>query len=89
MDALNEKAPDSLKADAPGQVPNDGTGVLALDPYLDPFKAALQSRFSKAQQWINDINTHEGGLEKFSRGYERFGFTVAPDHTITYREWAP
>ncbi|GAB1726485.1 hypothetical protein NU195Hw_g2411t1 [Hortaea werneckii] len=89
MDALNEKAPDSLKADAPGQVPNDGTGVLALDPYLDPFKGALQSRFAKAQKWINDINTHEGGLEKFSRGYERFGFTVAPDHTITYREWAP
>lgn len=28
-------------------------------------------------------------MEKFSRGYENFGFTVAKDGTITYREWAP
>lgn len=65
------------------------SGVVALDPWLEPYKPALRSRFSKAQQWIQTINDTEGGLDKFSRGYERFGFLVAPDGTITYREWAP
>lgn len=31
----------------------------------------------------------EGSLDSFSRGYERFGFTVTPEGCITYREWAP
>jgi 1,4-alpha-glucan branching enzyme len=38
-----------------------------MDGYLEPFKAALQSRFAKAQQWIKTIDETEGGLEKFSR----------------------
>lgn len=67
----------------------DGTAIVQLDSYLEPFKPSLKSRFSKAQKWLKDINDHEGGLEKFSRGYEKFGFTVAQDGTITYREWAP
>lgn len=28
-------------------------------------------------------------MEKFTRGYEKFGFNVTPDGTIVYREWAP
>lgn len=38
-----------------------------MDGYLEPFKDALKSRFSKAQQWIKKIDETEGGLEKFSR----------------------
>ena len=64
-------------------------GVIQLDPYLQDFAPALKSRYAKAQQWIKTINDTEGGLDKFSKGYERFGFTVAQDGTITYREWAP
>ena len=30
----------------------------------------------------------EGGIDKFSRGYERFGLTKQQDGII-YREWAP
>lgn len=63
--------------------------MVQLDPYLEPFKDALKSRYNKAQQWIKTIDQHEGGMEKFSRGYEKYGFLVAPDQTITYREWAP
>ena len=65
------------------------TGVIDLDPWLEPFRDPLKSRFSKAQDWIKKINDSEGGLEKFSRGYEKFGFTFAPNGDITYREWAP
>jgi 1,4-alpha-glucan branching enzyme len=38
-----------------------------MDGYLEPFKDALKSRFSKAQKWIQTIDETEGGLEKFSR----------------------
>ena len=34
------------------------------------------------------ITEAEGGLEKFSRGYERFGVKKTSDG-ISYREWAP
>ncbi|KAL9059153.1 MAG: hypothetical protein Q9162_001371 [Coniocarpon cinnabarinum] len=74
---------------ADSKIPSDGTGILQLDPWLDPFKDALQRRYAKAQDWLGQINAHEGGLEKFSRGYERFGFNVMPNGDIVYREWAP
>ncbi|PQP97998.1 1 4-alpha-glucan-branching enzyme 1 chloroplastic/amyloplastic isoform X3 [Prunus yedoensis var. nudiflora] len=35
-----------------------------------------------------EIDKYEGGLEVFSRGYEKFGFTRSAEG-ITYREWAP
>ncbi|XP_070035959.1 1,4-alpha-glucan-branching enzyme 2-2, chloroplastic/amyloplastic-like [Nicotiana tomentosiformis] len=34
------------------------------------------------------IDKYEGGLEAFSRGYEKKGFTRSATG-ITYREWAP
>jgi 1,4-alpha-glucan branching enzyme len=46
---------------------NSKSGVIKIDPWLEPFKADLQARFSKAQDWIKTINDTEGGLEKFSR----------------------
>jgi len=64
---LNAAAANSTQTEAPAQVPNDGTGIVQLDGYLEPFKDALKSRFSKAQQWIKAIDDTEGGLDKFSR----------------------
>ena len=64
-------------------------GLLQLDPWLEPFTGALKSRYSHAQNWLKTINETEGGLEKFSRGYEKFGFTVNDNGDVTYREWAP
>lgn len=43
------------------------TGIVQLDPWLEPFKPSLQSRYAKAQQWLKTINDTEGGLEKFTR----------------------
>ncbi|EZF73735.1 1,4-alpha-glucan-branching enzyme [Trichophyton soudanense CBS 452.61] len=67
----------------------DGTGVVDLDPWLEPFKDALRSRYKRATDWIRKIDETEGGLDKFSKGYEKFGFNVASNGDITYREWAP
>uniref|UniRef100_A0A8H7K291 1,4-alpha-glucan-branching enzyme n=1 Tax=Bionectria ochroleuca TaxID=29856 RepID=A0A8H7K291_BIOOC len=69
-------------------IPNDGTGVVKLDPWLEPFSDALRRRFSKTQEWIQTINDSEGGIDKFSKGFNHYGFTVN-DNTIVYREWAP
>lgn len=68
---------------------NASTGVIQLDPWLSPFKDSLRKRYSKAQDWITAINKSEGGLDKFSRGTEKFGFNVDKENNITYREWAP
>lgn len=90
MDPLNQASANSvLAAPASSTVAPDGTGIIEFDSYLEPFRGALKSRFAKAQQWIKDINQHEGGLEKFSRGYEKFGFTFSDNGDIVYREWAP
>ncbi|KAI9831241.1 MAG: 1,4-alpha-glucan-branching enzyme [Sarea resinae] len=71
------------------EMPTDGTGVVQLDPWLSPFKESLKSRYSHAQKWIQDLNESEGGLEAFSRGFEKFGLNVLGNGDITYREWAP
>ncbi|GME27791.1 alpha-glucan-branching enzyme protein [Neofusicoccum parvum] len=85
----NNASDNSVLGESAGNLPSDGTGIVSLDPWLSPFKDGLKSRYSKAQQWIKSIDEHEGGLEKFSRGYEKFGIHVNNDNSITYREWAP
>lgn len=64
-------------------------GVVQLDPWLSPFKDVLRSRYSHAQRWIQTIDDTEGGLEKFSRGWDKYGFTISENGDIVYREWAP
>ncbi|KAL7270556.1 alpha-1,4-glucan branching enzyme [Rhizina undulata] len=71
------------------EIANDGTGVLELDPWLTPWKDDLRSRFSRAQDWIKKLDDCEGGLDKFSKGYERYGINVQKNGDIVYREWAP
>lgn len=67
----------------------DGTGVIAGDPWLEPFAGALKERYSVYQKWANDVKASEGGLIKFSEGYRTFGFQVDEGQNVTYREWAP
>jgi 1,4-alpha-glucan branching enzyme len=38
---------------------------------------------------LNHINQHEGGLDKFTKGYEYYGVHRLPDNSIVVREWAP
>ncbi|EPE07479.1 glycoside hydrolase family 13 [Ophiostoma piceae UAMH 11346] len=71
------------------ELPQDGTGVIAVDPWLSPFKDALKRRFTKTNEWIKKIEETEGSLDKFSLGAETFGLNVDKDNSIVYREWAP
>ncbi|GHJ87900.1 hypothetical protein NliqN6_4302 [Naganishia liquefaciens] len=67
----------------------DGTGIIDLDPWLEPFKGAIQHRFSQYEGMKRQIEQSEGGYEKFSRGWEQRGFKVDGKGGVVYREWAP
>lgn len=58
-------------------IPNDGTGIVLQDPYLEPFKDALRTRYSHAQKWLRTIDEKEGGLEKFSKVMPRASLLAA------------
>jgi len=68
---------------------DDGTGVVKIDPWLEPYSGALRSRYKGFQKWVETLNQYEGGLAKFSQGYEKMGFIISSNGDITYREWAP
>ena len=66
----------------------DSKETVALDGYLEPFIPAITSRFKRFQKWRDNI-TSEGGLDNFSKGFNKFGFNVRPNGDVVYREWAP
>jgi hypothetical protein len=47
------------------------------------------TRYANYQKWVKDIEEHETGYDKFTRGFEIFGLNVQPNGDIIYREWAP
>ncbi|UZJ56056.1 hypothetical protein CBS101457_005376 [Exobasidium rhododendri] len=68
----------------------DGTRIISVDPWLEPFADALKSRYALYQKWSKTIQETEGGLENFSLGFNKMGFQVdSQTGTITYREYAP
>nr|XP_027236933.1 1,4-alpha-glucan-branching enzyme-like [Penaeus vannamei] len=63
--------------------------LFSLDPYIKPFEREIRRRYGCFKKLLSQITEAEGGLEKFSRGYETFGLHVNPDNSVTCREWAP
>lgn len=49
----------------------------------------LPQRYKKFTQLLSDIGENEGGIDKFSRGYESFGIHRSADGGIYCKEWAP
>jgi len=69
-------------------ITGDGMGILQHDNNLNAHRGHLGYRWSRYCELRGAIDANEGGLEKFSRGYEKMGFT-RDARGITYREWAP
>lgn len=68
----------------------DGTKVISLDPWLEPFAGSLRERYSVYKKWSDSIQKSEGGLDQFSKGYQNMGLIVdEKTQDVTYREWAP
>ncbi|CAI5528210.1 unnamed protein product [Closterium sp. Naga37s-1] len=68
--------------------PGEGKKIFETDEYLNAHRIHLEYRFGQYKKLRWEIDQHEGGLEKFSRGYEKFGFNRV-HNGIVYREWAP
>ncbi|KAL6841200.1 hypothetical protein ACP4OV_028973 [Aristida adscensionis] len=68
--------------------PGDGQRIYQIDPMLEGYRSHLDYRYSEYKRMRAAIDQHEGGLDAFSRGYEKMGFTRSAEG-ITYREWAP
>ncbi|XP_072981462.1 1,4-alpha-glucan-branching enzyme 1, chloroplastic/amyloplastic-like isoform X2 [Typha angustifolia] len=78
------------EVDRPRIVPPPGNGqkIYEIDPSLKDHRTHLDYRYSHYRKMRALIDQSEGGLDAFSRGYEKFGFIRSGDG-ITYREWAP
>ncbi|XP_029795004.1 1,4-alpha-glucan-branching enzyme isoform X2 [Suricata suricatta] len=63
--------------------------LLELDPYLKPFAPDFQRRYKRFNETLNNIGENEGGIDKFSRGYESFGVHRCADGGLYCKEWAP
>ncbi|KAB1221286.1 1,4-alpha-glucan-branching enzyme 1, chloroplastic/amyloplastic [Morella rubra] len=74
----------------PRTIPPPGTGqrIYKIDPLLNSYREHLDYRYGQYKRIRDAIDKCEGGLEAFSRGYEKFGFTRSATG-IMYREWAP
>lgn len=66
----------------------DGLGVVEGDPMLAEYEGHLRYRYNQFLTKKLAIDQHEGGLDSFSKGYEKFGFTKE-GNDIVYREWVP
>lgn len=72
--------------------PDDGTGLIALDPWLEPYADDLRARNQRFRDRLQGIVRAEGSLEQFARGHQYFGFTRGVHEGrpgVWYREWAP
>ncbi|KAF3779056.1 1-4-alpha-glucan-branching enzyme 1 [Nymphaea thermarum] len=67
---------------------SNGQRIYEIDPLLKAHRTHLDYRYSHYRRMRHLIDQNEGGLDAFSRGYEKFGFNRSADG-ITYREWAP
>jgi 1,4-alpha-glucan branching enzyme len=67
----------------------DPQTVLSIDGYLEPNIPAIMHRHEVFRKWKQTIDQHEGGYNDFTQGYLKFGFNVAKDAQVVYREWAP
>ena len=79
------------KAAAPKSV-EDGTALIALDPWLEPYAQQLRDRWTH-YQWVRSRIDETGGiLGPISKGHHFFGFNRGKQGSkagVWYREWAP
>ncbi len=61
---------------------------FGADPYLAPFKGALEQRQAHAAAWVRRLSPRGGRLADVAAGHEYFGLRREPDGWCI-REWAP
>jgi 1,4-alpha-glucan branching enzyme len=70
----------------------DGTGLIDLDPWLEPHAGALRRRYQHYQRVRERIVAAAGSVENFALAYKQLGFNRGAHDGrpgVWYREWAP
>ncbi len=71
---------------------DDGTGLIDIDPWLQPWENSLRHRTARYRGRLRDLESITGSLESFAQGHHYFGFirgTHKGASGLWYREWAP
>uniref|UniRef100_A0A915L7E3 Glycosyl hydrolase family 13 catalytic domain-containing protein n=1 Tax=Romanomermis culicivorax TaxID=13658 RepID=A0A915L7E3_ROMCU len=63
--------------------------LLKFDWYLVHFEREISRRYAVFKDYLDRIEQHEGGLDKFTKGYEYFGIKKLPNNGVKCYEWAP
>ena len=72
--------------------PSDGTGLIAEDPWLEPYAEKLRQRWRHYQKMRETLEQAGGLMATISQGHHYFGFNRGEKSGrkgIWYREWAP
>jgi 1,4-alpha-glucan branching enzyme len=70
----------------------DGTALIAVDPWLEPYADPLRTRFAHYQKARAQFEPHGGIMGQISQGHRFFGFNRGElwgKPGVWYREWAP
>ncbi|KAK6942641.1 Glycosyl hydrolase, family 13, catalytic domain [Dillenia turbinata] len=86
VDAGSDEMYETTKRSMPP--PGNGQRIYEIDPLLLGHCTHLDYRYGQYRRLRDEIDRYEGGLDAFSRGYEKLGFQRSATG-ITYREWAP
>jgi 1,4-alpha-glucan branching enzyme len=74
------------------QTQPDGTGLVAVDPWLKPYADRLRQRYQRYQAARDRISVVSGSLLDFARGHQYFGLNRGAHDGqpgVWFREWAP
>jgi 1,4-alpha-glucan branching enzyme len=70
----------------------DGTALIDVDPWLEPYADKLRRRYSYLQRVRKQFDATGGLLGQVSQGHHYFGFNRGElwgKPGVWYREWAP
>jgi 1,4-alpha-glucan branching enzyme len=70
----------------------EGAGLVAIDPWLEPHRAALVDRYNRYRGALRKFDATGGLLGEISKGHHHFGFNrgeFGGKRGVWYREWAP
>ncbi len=76
----------------PPAAPADGTGLVQVDPWLEPYSEKLRARHAYFKKVLEKINATGGLTGAISQGHHYFGFNRGESDGqpgVWYREWAP
>lgn len=63
--------------------------LFKSDGYLRTHENEIRRRFNEFNSKLTEIQNNHGGLEKFTRSYNEYGFHVLSDNSVRILEWAP